>query len=93
MKFNGQTLFKNTPVEIVLADTRVQEIREVSSTDSTTYVAPALIDIQVNGFAGFDLNVATVTSEDVRAMVRAPLGSRHRILMPDSCDGFLRSDL
>ena len=71
MKLKGQTLFKNTPVEIVLADARVQDIREVSSTDSTTYVAPALIDIQVNGFAGFDLNVATVTSEDVRAMVRA----------------------
>ena len=71
MKLNGQTLFNNIPVEIVLADTRVQEIREVSATDSTTYVAPGLIDIQVNGFAGFDLNVATVTSEDVRAMVRA----------------------
>ncbi len=71
MKLNGQTLFNNTPVEIVFADTRVQKIREVSATDSTTYVAPALIDIQVNGFAGFDLNVATVTSEDVRAMVRA----------------------
>lgn len=71
MKFNGQILFSKTPVEIVLADARVQEIREVSSTDSRNYVAPALIDIQVNGFAGFDLNVATVTSEDVCAMVRA----------------------
>lgn len=70
MKFNGHTLFNNTPVEITLADARVQEVREVSSTDRTTYVAPALIDIQVNGFAGFDLNVATVTSEDVCAMVR-----------------------
>jgi len=29
------------------------------------------MDIQVNGFAGFDLNVATVTSEDVSSMVRA----------------------
>jgi len=71
MKFNGQTLFNNTHVEIVLADARVEELREVSATDSTTYVAPTLIDIQVNGFAGFDLNVATVTSGDVCAMVRA----------------------
>ncbi len=71
MKFKGQTLFNTTPVEIILADAHVQEIREISSTDSPTYVAPALIDIQVNGFAGFDLNVATVTSEDVCAMVRA----------------------
>ena len=70
MKLSGHTLFNNTAVEIVLADTRVQEIREVSSTDRTTWIAPALIDIQVNGFAGFDLNVATVTSEDVCAMVR-----------------------
>lgn len=71
MKLRGHTLFNTTPVEIVLADARVQEIGEVPTTDSTTYVAPALIDIQVNGFAGFDLNVATVTSEDVCAMVRA----------------------
>ena len=71
MKLRGHTLFNTTPIEIVLADARVQEVREVSSTDRTTYVAPALIDIQVNGFAGFDLNVATVTSEDVCAMVRA----------------------
>ena len=65
MKLSGHTLFNNTSVEIALADARVQEIREVPSTDSTTWVAPALIDIQVNGFAGFDLNVATATSEDV----------------------------
>ena len=71
MKFSGHTLFNNTPVEIVLTDARVQKIREVASADNTTWIAPALIDIQVNGFAGFDLNVATVTPEDVSAMVRA----------------------
>ena len=71
MKFSGRTLFNNTSVEITVADTRIQEIREIPSTDSTTWVAPALVDIQVNGFAGFDLNVATVTPEDVCAMVRA----------------------
>ena len=71
MKFSGRTLFNNTSVEINVADTRVQEIREIPSTDSTTWVAPAPIDIQVNGFAGFDLNVDTVTAEDVCAMVHA----------------------
>ena len=71
MKFSGHTLFNNTPTEIVLADGRVQTIHEVGSANSDVWIAPALIDIQVNGFAGFDLNVATVTSEDVSAMVRA----------------------
>ena len=70
MKFTGRTLFNNIPTEIDLADGRVQEIREIAAADSDTWIAPALVDIQVNGFAGFDLNVATVTPEDVSAMVR-----------------------
>ncbi len=71
MKFRGHTLFNNTPTEIVLANGRVQTIHEVGSANSSVWIAPALIDIQVNGFAGFDLNVATVTPDDVLAMVRA----------------------
>ena len=69
--YRGHTLFNNTPTEIVFADGRVQTIHEIGSANSNLWIAPALIDIQVNGFAGFDLNVATVTSEDVSAMVRA----------------------
>ena len=71
MKFSGQTLFNNTSVEITIINDRVQSIREVATADSTVRIAPAPIDIQVNGFAGFDLNVATVTPADVCAMVRA----------------------
>ena len=71
MKFSGYTLFNNTPVEIVLADDRVQSIREVAAADTNIQIAPAPIDIQVNGFAGFDLNVSTVTPEDVCEMVRS----------------------
>ena len=71
MKLSGQTLFNNTATEIVLTDGRVQTIHEIDSTNSNVWIAPALIDIQVNGFVGFDLNVATVTSDDVSAMVRA----------------------
>ena len=71
MKFSGQTLFNNTSVEIAIVNDRVQSIREIAAADSTLRIAPAPIDLQVNGFAGFDLNVATVTPADVCAMVRA----------------------
>ena len=71
MKLTGHTLFSNTPIEIVLTDDQVQSIREVNTAESNLWIAPALIDIQVNGFAGFDLNVATVKPEDVCAVVRA----------------------
>lgn len=72
MKFCGQTIFDNKPLEITLANNRVQSICEVESISSDdVWIAPALIDIQVNGFAGFDLNVATVTATNVCEMVRA----------------------
>ena len=71
MKLSGYTLFNNTPIEIALHDDRVQSIREVTAAESNIQITPAPIDIQVNGFAGFDLNVATVTPADVCAVVRA----------------------
>ncbi|RKU18992.1 N-acetylglucosamine-6-phosphate deacetylase [Candidatus Poribacteria bacterium] len=71
MKLSGHTIFDNISVEITIANNRVQSIREVTSVDGNAWIAPALVDIQVNGFAGFDLNVATVTAADVCGMVRA----------------------
>ncbi|MDE0317594.1 MAG: N-acetylglucosamine-6-phosphate deacetylase [Candidatus Poribacteria bacterium] len=71
MKLSGHTIFDNKPVQITLANDSVQSISEISFTDSSTWIAPALVDVQVNGFAGYDLNVATVTAADVCAMVRA----------------------
>lgn len=71
MKFSGHTLFNNAAIEIALRDDRVESIREGTTTDNKIWIAPAPIDIQVNGFAGFDLNIETVTPDDVCAMVRA----------------------
>jgi N-acetylglucosamine-6-phosphate deacetylase len=71
MKLSGHTIFDNKPVEITLVNDRVQSISEIGSTDRNTWIAPALVDIQVNGFTGFDFNVGTVTAADVCAMARA----------------------
>ena len=71
MKYSGHTIFDNRPIEITLANNRVQSIQELRTIYSKTWISPALVDIQVNGFAGFDLNVTIVTAEDVCDMVRA----------------------
>ena len=71
MKLSGLTIFDNTTVEITLVNDGIQSMSEVTSTDSNAWIAPALVDIQVNGFAGYDLNVDTVTATDVCEMVRA----------------------
>ena len=70
MKISGNHINNNLPYEITLGDDRVRSIREIQSIESNTWIAPVLVDIQVNGFGGYDLNVATVTSADVCSMVR-----------------------
>lgn len=71
MILSGHNLFDNTPLAIAIDNRRVQSIRETASADNSLLIAPSLVDIQVNGFMGFDLNVETVTPADVSAIVRA----------------------
>lgn len=71
MKLCGYNVFDNTPLSIAVDNGRVQSISKAASADSTAWFAPSLVDIQVNGFMGFDLNVEPLTPTDVCAIVRA----------------------
>ncbi|MCY4402592.1 MAG: N-acetylglucosamine-6-phosphate deacetylase [Candidatus Poribacteria bacterium] len=82
MKLCGNTVFDNKPVEINLVNNRIQSIRRIESTDSNMWIAPVLVDIQVNGFAGYDLNVTSVTEVDVCEMVRSLWGVGTGFLCP-----------
>ena len=70
MRISGHTIFDNKPIELNLDNNTITSTTELHSTDSKMWIAPALVDIQVNGFAGFDLNVSTVTTSDVINLVR-----------------------
>ena len=71
MKLCGYNVFDNTPLSIAVDNGRVQSISKAASADGTAWFAPSLVDIQVNGFMGFDLNVEPLTPTDVCAIVRA----------------------
>lgn len=71
MILSGHDIFNNTPLAIAIDNGSVQSIRETASADRMLLIAPSLIDIQVNGFMGFDLNVETVKPSDVSAITRA----------------------
>lgn len=71
MRLCGYNVFDNTPLSIAVDNGRVQSINKAASTDGTTWFAPSLVDIQVNGFMGFDLNAEPITPTDVCAIVRA----------------------
>lgn len=72
MKKTGYLIVDNKPVEITLTDTSVQSVKSISqaSVKKDHFISTALVDIQVNGFVGYDLNVPTVTETDVCEMVR-----------------------
>lgn len=71
MKLNGKLVSNGRSVEIEIAEGKILSIREVGPTTDGIWIAPALIDIQVNGFAGYNLNTEAVTPEHVSEMIRA----------------------
>lgn len=71
MKISGRTIFDNRPIEITITDGVVKSIDSLATTESKMWIAPALTDIQVNGFFGFDLNTDTVKPSDVCGMIHA----------------------
>ena len=71
MKLQCTDILRSESVEITFVNNRIQSISQIESTCSQMLLAPALIDIQVNGFSGCDLNVPNVTGIDVCKMIRA----------------------
>jgi N-acetylglucosamine-6-phosphate deacetylase len=62
------------PVTIAIRDGRIREAapRELSSPlDELPYVAPGLVDLQINGYGGIDLNGPALSPEDVSSLVRS----------------------
>lgn len=71
MIVSAHKIFDNQPIEITIENNCIHSIQEVESVDSQLLIAPALVDIQVNGFRGYDINVSTVNALDVIEMVRS----------------------
>ncbi len=71
MKVNAYKIFDHKPIELIVENNNVHSIQEVKSSENNIWIAPALVDIQVNGFSGYDLNVSDVTASDVIEMVRS----------------------
>lgn len=70
MNITGYSLHNQIPLEITVKERWVTAIREIDGASANTFISPALVDIQVNGFCGYDLNVDTVTPDDVCTMVQ-----------------------
>ena len=56
-------------IDVVIADGIVDSITSTDVAPNRPYLTPGLVDLQVNGFGGFDVNGPRVTPEDVAGMV------------------------
>lgn len=58
-------------VEVTVTGVLITEVREVAEAPDDPWLAPGFIDLQVNGFGGFDVNGDQVSQASVTGMVRA----------------------
>jgi N-acetylglucosamine-6-phosphate deacetylase len=67
---DGRDPFTGRPLRLTIVDGRITGIGEGPS-DADGWLAPGLVDLQVNGYAGHDLNAAGVDGETVAEVARA----------------------
>src|SRR5438046_365544 len=58
------------PVELSWDKTRIISVRDAPDSPPNLWVAPALVDLQINGFAGVDFQQDNLTLEDILAAVK-----------------------
>lgn len=70
MQIVGRLVETGQAVRVELAGTRIARIASVATAPSR-WIAPGFIDLQVNGYAGHDVNAPDVTAETIVGLVRA----------------------
>jgi N-acetylglucosamine-6-phosphate deacetylase len=65
--YHGRDATSRELIEVDVADGHIAAIRRSTQADNNLWLAPGLIDLQVNGYDGIDLNDATC---DMAAVVR-----------------------
>lgn len=78
---DGRDPATGRPIRVRIETGRIAAV-EPGPPDATAWLAPGLVDIQVNGWGGHDLNAPGLTPETVGAFVRAILATGTTTLLP-----------
>lgn len=70
MLLEGHLVESGEPARLVIAGSTVQQVEQVEN-GPDVWIAPGLIDIQVNGYGGHDVNVEGVTPADIIELTHA----------------------
>ena len=77
----GRHFASSEPIELRWESGVIESIRPVSASDANPWLAPALVDLQINGYGGIDFQQDNLTTDDVLGAVRH--------LNRDGCTRFL----
>jgi N-acetylglucosamine-6-phosphate deacetylase len=69
----GRHYLSGKPTRVRWDQARITQIEEVAKAPDDTWIAPALVDLQVNGYAGIDFQQDDLTEEE---LIRASRGLR-----------------
>lgn len=70
MLIQGKSIFDNKTIQIELEDGYIKEIEEIEGGESTSYLSPGFLDMQVNGFYGIDYSLENLEAEQVETLIR-----------------------
>ncbi len=73
MTFTGRDPETGRTLQVTVEDGRIERIREVAE-PADLWIAPGLVDLQVNGFAGHDVNATDVDAGTIVDLVGALRG-------------------
>ncbi|RTE10789.1 N-acetylglucosamine-6-phosphate deacetylase [Paenibacillus whitsoniae] len=90
MKWKGRLADTGTYVEITAEESVIRSVTEIGEQENVPWISPGWIDLQVNGFAGFDFNGEVTTAEDVIGVTNAMLARGVTTYLPTVITGSSR---
>ena len=70
-RYEGRDVLTGRSVRVTARSGVVEELELLDTSANLPWISPGLVDLQVNGFGGIDLNSADLTADDVSQMTRA----------------------
>ncbi|MGH2549228.1 MAG: N-acetylglucosamine-6-phosphate deacetylase [Thermomicrobiales bacterium] len=67
-RYAGRDIATGVAVELQIAGGEIVSVEPWETAGDYPWIAPGLVDLQVNGYMGFDLNDGAVTAETVRGL-------------------------
>jgi N-acetylglucosamine-6-phosphate deacetylase len=87
LKWRGRLAYTGKYVEITAEESVIRSVTEIDEQENAPWISPGWIDLQVNGFAGFDFNGEATTTEDVIGVTNAMLARGVTTYLPTVITG------